>query len=78
MPSTINTNRARIVADAVVSAYIHEIAVPQERPAKPAPIEVSKPWDCMQARTRRRSTSLLRVRRWAPPVQRRPAFGSGV
>jgi hypothetical protein len=68
--STTAIHRTRVLADAVISSYINEIAVPAERPAPARTSRAPKPQDCNEARTH--AGSLLRIRRWAP--RRRPAL----
>jgi hypothetical protein len=74
--SIASTHRTRIVADAVVSAYINEIAVPAQRAIERTSSRPRDRGDCAETRTRTRVAPTLRVRRWAP--RRRPALEAGI
>lgn len=72
----VNTHRARIVGDAVISAYIRELAaqpepapVPQRRELRPRQISREQP-----VRSRKRGLCAIDVRRWAPARRQHAAL----
>ncbi len=73
-----STHRARIVADAVVSAYIHEIS-PSAPAAERARARTRERRPCTEASARTaRPASSIHVRRWAPAPRRRSALEAGI
>ena len=59
--TSIQTRRANMLAEAVVSSYINELAAPRERPARPVPLE-------------RRVARVQRLRRGREMSRPRPAL----
>jgi len=71
-----SVHRAQIVAEAVISAYIHEIAAPERRRER---ARARTRDDCTESSPRAIAPSPLasRARRRAPAPRRRPAFELG-